>query len=140
MLRAGSSRTSLHEALRWLGRLQRAVEVLWPEWREDGAVQYLGPIDVYLREVQCSLTHFLLHTPQRDTSLVQEDAPGDTEGARPLEFLSKEEEANLKTESGSGRRLRDWLLLRHYGQFLKVLGHHLEALNRSHEFSKTTKP
>lgn len=137
MLQASSSCTHLHEALSWLGRLQRAVEVLWPEWQEDGTLHYLGPIDVHLGDVHCSLARFLLHTPQRNASLIQEDAPQASEGAQPLNFLSEKEEASLKTESGSGRRVRDWLLLRHYGQFLLALGHHLEALSQSLEFSKT---
>ena len=110
------------------------MEVLQPEWQEDGASQYMEPIGVYLGKVHCSLTHFLLHTPHRDTSLLQEDAPEALEGGRPLQYLSKEEEANLKTESGSGRRIRDWLLLRHYEQFLMVLGHYLEAISYSQEF------
>lgn len=136
MLQAGNSRTRLHEALSWLGRLQRAVEVLWPEWQEDDTLQYLGPIDVYLGEVRCSLTRFLLHTPYRNASLVHEDAPQAAEGAEPPKFLSEKEEASLRTESGSGRRVRDWLFLRHYGQFLLALGHHLETLSHSHDLSK----
>lgn len=130
----GNSRTRLHKALSWLGRLQRAMEVLWPEWQEDGALQYLGPIDVHLGEVRCSLARFLLHAPHRNASLVQEDAPQNSEDAEPTNFLSEEEEASLKTESGSGRRVRDWLLLRHYEHFLLALGHHLQALSRCRVF------
>lgn len=113
------------------------MEVLWPEWQEDDTLQYLGPIDVHLGEVRCSLAHFLLYTPHRNASLIHEDAPQDSERSKPLNYLSDKEEASLKTESGSGRRVRDWLLLRHYGQFLLALGHHLEALSHYHEFSKT---
>lgn len=137
LLKAGNFRTRLHEALSWLGRLQRAVEVLWPEWEEDGTFQYLGPIDVHLGDVCCSLTHFLLHTPHRNATVIHEDAPQASEGAKAPKFLSEREEASLRTESGSGRRVRDWLFLRHYGQFLLALGHHLQALSHSHEFSTT---
>lgn len=136
-LQAGNTRTHLHKALSWLGRLQRAMEVLWPEWQEDGALQYLGPIDVHLGEVRCSLARLLLHPPHRNASLVHEDALQDSESAEPMSFLSEKEEASLKTESGSGRRVRDWLLLRHYEQFLLALGHHLQALSCSQEFSTT---
>lgn len=136
VLQEGTSLTRLHEALRWLGRLQRAVEVLLPEWQEDGASQYLEPIHLYLGGVHCSLTHFLLHTPHRDSSLLQEDAPDAAEGGRPIEFLSEEEELSLKTESESARRIRDWLFLRHYEQFLVVLGHHLKSLARSYQQAK----
>lgn len=111
--------------------------MLWPEWHEDGTFQYLGPIELHLGNVRCSLSHFLLYTPDRNASLIQEDAPQASEGFRPLKYMSEKEEASLRTESGSGRRVRDWLLLRHYGQFLLALGHYLQALSHSHEFTWT---
>lgn len=116
-LRARDARERLQKALGWLERVRRAVDILWPEWLEEDAFRYLGRVDVNLRNIHCTLERFLLSS-------------GPYQG--PLDYealMSAEEEASLRTESGSGRRVRDWLFFRHYSQFLLLLGHQLEALS-----------